>query len=163
MPPTALMKPANASRPSDDASILRRRFSAKLASDPKGVVRRDEVALPYHDSRADFFRCECHGFTPAGFFNPSRRLQYPVRLLEVMAVPEGAAASNKYNVLQCQHAPSDPKVSNGSLVEVSTRGDDPPPENANAARATVADGDLSKDGPIPVKRQLSRDATMGVA
>ena len=35
-------------------------------------------------------------------------------------------------------------------------------ENANAARAK-GDGDLSKDGPIPVKRDLSRDATMGVA
>ena len=67
MPPTALMKPANASRPSDDASILRRRFSAKLASDPKGVVRRDRVPLPSHDSRAVFFRCWYHGFTPAAF------------------------------------------------------------------------------------------------
>jgi hypothetical protein len=79
-----------------------------------------------------------------------------------MAVPEGAAASNKYNVLHCQHAPSDPKVSNGSLVEMSTRGD-LRPENANAARATGADGDLSKDGPIPVKRQLLCDATVGIA
>ena len=41
--------------------------------------------------------------------------------------------------------------------------EDPPPENANAALATGADGDLSKDGPIPVKRQLSRDATRQVA
>ena len=53
MPPTALMKPANASRPSDDASILRRRFSAKLASDDKGIVRRDRgrIAFPQFQSR----------------------------------------------------------------------------------------------------------------
>ena len=40
---------------------------------------------------------------------------------------------------------------------------DPPSENANAARATGADSDLSKDGPIRVKRELSRDATREVA
>jgi hypothetical protein len=59
---------------------------------------------------------------------------------ERLAVPEGAAANNRFNSLKCQPTLIDPKQINGSNSGVSTRGDPPPQMQTPPGKGGAAEG-----------------------